>query len=182
MPKFILSGSATKLSALQIKKLQDDESIENGYFISLKTKDILDGISEDIIERITSNLVKNNIVGVHVGELPIELEDENSQARELLIDNGITREDFAHKITDYFAKLVYEIKTRKDFILITIGGETSHKCAEALDCEHLQVVDAILPSIPLCLASNGQFIITISGNLGTASTLIEIMKYFERHE
>ncbi len=182
LPKLVLSGSATQTSNLQINKLRYDEDITNTYFINLKTQDILKGVDENILERIISNLVKNNIVTVGLEELTHELEKENSEARDLLIDEGITQEEFAHKITNYLAQLAYEVKEKKDFVLITIGGETSFKCIKKLGCEHLQVVDEILPAIPLCLSSTGQLVVTKSGNLGNYTTLIEIMKYFKHHE
>lgn len=182
LPKLILSGSATQLTSLQIKKLQFDDDFENTYMLSLHLSDILDGLNSTVVQRVTSNLAKNNIVTVHVSDLESEVEDENSKQSERLIDEGISREDLAYKITGYLSELLKEVKKSKEFILITIGGETSYKCARALGAEHLQVVDAVLPSIPLCIDANAQLIITKSGNLGTSSTLVEIMKYFDDHE
>ena len=182
LPKLILSGSATELSALQLKKVQEDEDIENTYFINLKVEDILNGVTPAIVNRIVSNLEKTNIVAVHVSDINKELEDENSSASGLLIDEGITKDDLASRITKYLALLAQKVKQEKEFALITIGGETSYKCCEALYCDNLQVIDVVLPAIPLCMSSNAQLVITKSGNLGTPTTLIEILKYFERHE
>ncbi len=182
LPKLILSGSATELSALQLKKVQEDDDIENTYFISLKTEDILEGVSKNIINRVVSNLQKTNIVAVHVSDINVELEDEHSRANELLIDQGITKDELASRITKYLATLAQKVKQERDFALITIGGETSYKCCEALYYDNLQVIDIVLPAIPLCMSSNAQLVITKSGNLGTPTTLLEILKYFERHE
>ena len=180
LPKLILSGSATSTTALQIKKLQEDTDIENTYFISLHLDDILKEPDEALIERIASNLVKENIVAVHVCDLKEELTEEYAKNR--LIDEGITKEELATKIIDFLAKLACRVKQCAEFILITIGGETSYRCSKAINCEYLQVVDAILPSIPLCMDANAQLIVTKSGNLGTSSTLIDILKYFEHHK
>ena len=38
----------------------------------------------------------------------------------------------------------------------------------------------VVGAIPLCHASNDQWIVTKSGNLGNNKTIIEVMKYFER--
>ena len=181
-PKLILSGSATQLTALQIKKLQLDEEFENVYILGLHLNDILDGLNQTILSRVENNLVKNNIVIVHVSDIASELEDEHSKQRERLIDEGITRDDLAQKITDYLASLLEEINSKKEFTLITIGGETSYKCAQRIQAEHLTVLDAVLPAIPICLDSQGKLIITKSGNLGGATTLTEIIKYFKHHE
>ena len=181
LPKLVLSGSATQLSSLQIKKLQFDDEFENTYILSLHLNDVLDGLNPAIVQRVANNLAKNNIVVAHVGELEAEIEDEHSQSRERLIDEGISRDDLAHRITDYLATLLSELKKVKEFILVTVGGETSYKCAKALGAQNLQVVDSVLPSIPLCIDDNAQLIITKSGNLGTSTTLVEIMKYFSDH-
>lgn len=179
LPKLILSGSATSLTALQMQKLEMDTDIKNTYFVPLHLDDVLKAPDEALIERIVSNLVKDNIVAVHVCNLEEELSNESEKNR--LIDEGITKEDLATRLTDYLAKLANAVKQRAQFILITIGGETSYRCSKAINCEYLQVVDSILPSIPLCMDSNAQLIVTKSGNLGTSSTLIDIVKYFEHH-
>lgn len=179
LPKLILSGSATSLTALQMKKLEMDIDIDKTYFISLSLDDVLKEPDSILIDRIASNLVKDNIVAVHVCDLEEELTNEEAKSR--LIDEGITKEDLATRITDYLAKLANNVKQKSEFILITIGGETSYRCSKAINCEYFQVVDAILPSIPLCMDSNAQLIVTKSGNLGTSSTLIDIVKYFEHH-
>lgn len=181
LPKLVLSGSATQLTSLQVKKLQFDDDFENTYIVNLTLSDILDGLDSAILGRIVSNLAKNNIVVAHVGEIQRELEDEDSKGRERLIDEGIGQEKLARKITDYLSDLLKEIKKQKDFILVTIGGETSYKCAHALGSKQLQLIDAVLPAIPLCMDTNAQLIITKSGNLGNSNTLVEIMKYFEDH-
>ena len=66
LPKLIVSGSANQTTALQIQKLQDDEDIENTYFIDLKMEDILEGVSDDIVSRVSQHLVKDNVVVVHI--------------------------------------------------------------------------------------------------------------------
>ena len=162
-----------------MKKLEMDMDIDKTYFISLSLDDVLKEPDSILIDRIASNLVKDNIVAVHVCDLEEELTNEEAKSR--LIDEGITKEDLATRITDYLAKLANNVKQKSEFILITIGGETSYRCSKAINCEYFQVVDAILPSIPLCMDSNAQLIVTKSGNLGTSSTLIDIVKYFEHH-
>lgn len=181
LPKLILSGSATTLSALQIQKLQDDDDYsDKSYFICLTLKDIIEGVSEGVIKRVLDNLVQDNIVSVHVCGVLDEVKTE--EGKNLLIDEGITKEALSQKITLYLAELAQEIKKHSEFILITIGGETSRACCSAIDSKYLQVVDAILPAIPLCIDSSAQLIVTKSGNLGTVSTLVEIIQYFECHE
>lgn len=177
MPKLILSGSATELTASQIKKLANDDDTTS-YFVGLKTGTVLNGLSTEFTERILSNLKDDNIVCVHASSIIKELEEHP----DILINASITKDALACIITDFLADLAKKIVCKKDVILITIGGETSYKCASATDSKSLHVVDAAAPSIPLCINANGQWIVTKSGNLGISTTLVDIMKYFERHE
>lgn len=181
LPKLILSGSASSISSMQIQKLQnEDDFLDNSYFISLTLKDIISGLQENIVKRVVDNLVKDNIVCVHVCDLGEEVKSEAGNST--LIDEGITKEVLAQKITEYLAQLAQEVRKRSQFILITIGGETSQTCCSKIEAGYLQVVDAILPAIPLCIDSNAQFIVTKSGNVGNSGTLIDIIRYFGHHE
>ena len=181
LPKLILSGSATTLSALQLQKLENEDDFSNkSYFLCLTLKDIINGVSENIVRRVLDNLVQDNIVAVHVCGVLEEV--KNEEGKNILIDEGITKEALSKRITKYLAELVLEIKKQAEFILITIGGETSRACCSAIESKYLQVADAILPAIPLCLDSSAQLVVTKSGNLGTTSTLVEIIQYLEHHE
>ena len=60
-----------------------------------------------------------------------------------------------------------------------IGGETSYKCVSKINSKYLQVLDAIMPAIPLCIDANGKIIVTKSGNFGTFDTLVLIFEYFK---
>ncbi len=180
LPKLILSGSKNSITTSQINKLKMDDEIDNTYFIDLNIDDILKPDVENMAKRIVQNLGKNNIVVVHVSKLDELLkEDVNS---EKLIDEGITRECFANKITDYIASVARETNKLASYVLITIGGETSYKCTKEINCGYLQVVDGILPAISLCMDSNAKFIVTKSGNMGNVNALIDIIKYFKNHE
>ena len=97
-----------------------------------------------------------------------------------MIDAGIAKDEFSSKITDFLSELTYEINLKAKFILITLGGETSYKCALKLNSTYLEVLDAIMPSIPLCIDMHGKIIVTKSGNFGTNSTLVDIINYFDK--
>ena len=178
MPKLIVSGSATQCSAAQIQKLQDDEDIDNTYFIDLKMEDILEGVNDDIITRVSENLVKDNVVVVHTSNLIVD----SQVISQILFENELSKNQFVSKIGDYLACLTKKVLFNKDAILITVGGETSFKCCKAINSNSLQMIDAICPAIPLCMDTKAQWIVTKSGNLGNSNTLIDIIKYFERHE
>ncbi len=178
MPKLIVSGSATQITASQIQKLQDDDDIDNTYFINLKMEDILEGVNDDIITRVSENLVKDNVVVVHTSNLTVD----SKIISQILFENELSKHQFISKIGDYLATLTKKVLCNRDAILITVGGETSFKCCRAINSNNLQIIDAICPAIPLCLDSKAQWIVTKSGNLGNSNTLIDIIKYFEQHE
>lgn len=176
LPKLIVSGSATDLTASQIKRLQENDDIENTYFIAIKPENIFSDDYEEIAQRIVNNLNKENTVIVHSSKL-IENPDELNS---LLIENEITKEDFISKICDYLAAVTRIVIAQKQAILITVGGETSYKCCRSIGSKNLQIIDTVAPAIPLGIDHKGQLIVTKSGNLGTQNTLIDIIKYFEQ--
>ena len=178
MPKLIVSGSATQITASQIQKLSDSDDIDNTYFISLKLEDILEGVSDEIVERISKNLIKDNVVVVHTSDLTVD----SKVLGQILFENELSKVQLLSKICDYLASLTKRVIFNKDVILLTIGGETSFKCCKAIGSNSLQVIDAVNPAIPLCMDIKAQWIVTKSGNVGNANTLIDILRYFENHE
>lgn len=176
LPKLVVSGSATDLAATQIKRLESDENIEDTYFIEITPEQILGSEQDDIIERAVKNLVKKNTVVIHTSAL-----FSNPDAiTVMLFEKEISREAFISMICDYLASITQVIMSQKDVILITIGGETSYKCLEALGIFCLQIVDAVATAIPLCADLESRFIVTKSGNLGNTNTMVEVLKYFEK--
>ena len=178
MPRFIVSGSATKTTAQQLQKLDDDDDIDDTYFISLSLDNIFAGVSDELVERVTSNLVKRNIVVVHTSKLAADEKEFCS----VLFDKEISKADMAKITTDFLSELVRRVVEKRNAILILVGGETSYKCCKAIETSSLQVIDAVHDAVPLCLDTKGQWIVTKSGNLGNANTLIDILTYFEQHE
>lgn len=176
LPRLVVSGSATELTASQIKRLQDNDDIENTYFIAIKPENIFTNDFEDIAQRIINNLVKNNVVVLH-SSLLIE---NPEQFNDLLLEHELTRAAFISKICDYLAAITRSVLSQKQAILITVGGETSYKCCRAIGSKNLQIIDTVAPAIPLGVDTKGQYIVTKSGNLGTQNTLIDIVRYFEQ--
>lgn len=178
LPKLIVSGSATQLTETQIKKLSDSDDFDNTYFINLDLQTILAGVNDELIGRIVNNLGKNNIVVVNTSYL---IKDFDGFSDECL-NAGLTKPKLASMITDFLAELTRIVVSKRDVILITLGGETSYKCCAAIDSLQLQLVDEVAPSIALSIDHKAQWIVAKSGNLGTSNTLIDILKYFEKHE
>lgn len=178
LPKLVISGSATELTATQIKMLEDDDYFSNTYFISLKIEDIMAGVTDEIVDRICRNLGSSNIVCVHSSNIAINPDADGNA----LLLQGITKERFIFMITTYLAELTQKVTEKSAVILITLGGETSCKCCKAIDSKVLHVVDAVAPAMPLCMNYNAQWVVTKSGNLGNAQTLVDILRYFDTHK
>lgn len=176
LPKLVVSGSATDLTASQIKRLQENDNIENTYFIAIKPQNIFSNDFEEIAQRILNNLIKDNTVIIHSSELIENTEELTS----LLIENELTKEVFISKICDYLASVTKTVLSQKEAVLITVGGETSYKCCRAIGSKNLQIIDTVAPAIPLGVDHKGQLIVTKSGNLGTQNTLIDVVRYFEQ--
>lgn len=180
LPKFIVSGSATQITANQIDKLERNEDYEENLLpIELDLNTILNGVQESLVERIVSNLGNDNIVLVHTSNLLINFDGFSDDTMEA----DLTKAGLASSITDFLAELTKRVLEKKKAILITLGGETSYKCCNAINANQLKLIDEVLPAIALSKNVNSdQWIVTKSGNLGGVNTLIEILRYFEKHE
>ena len=141
-------------------------------------EDILEGVTDNIVKRVTEHLVKDNVVVVHTSNLTVD----SKIISQILFENEMSKQQFISKIGDYLAILTQKALLNRDAILITVGGETSFKCCKAINSNSLQIVDAICPAIPLCIDTKAQWVVTKSGNLGNTNTLIDIIKYFGHHE
>lgn len=180
LPKFIVSGSATQITASQIDKFeQNEEYEENSLIIELNMNTVLNGVQDNLVDRICSNLCGNNIVLIHTSKLLKNFDGFSDET----MDSDLTKSGLANAITDFLAELSCKVLEKKKAILITLGGETSYKCCNALNANQLKLIDEVLPAIALSKNANSdQWIVTKSGNLGGINTLIEILKYFEKHE
>ena len=178
LPKLIVSGTATQITAEQIQKLEDSDDYENVNFIPLEVRDILCGIDDELVSRIVTNLQSGVTVCVHTSHLITNFDgfSDDSDMAEL------TKDKFASMITDYLAELTKHVLSEINVLLITLGGETSYKCCTKIESKMLRLVDEVAPAISICLDSKGQWIVTKSGNLGKSKTLIDILDYLGFHE
>ncbi len=178
LPKFIVSGTATQITAEQITKLEQSDDYDNVNFIPLEMRDILCGVDDELVARIVTNLKSGVTVCVHTSHLITNFDgfSDDSDIADL------TKDKFSSMITDYLAELTKQVLSEINVTLITLGGETSYKCCNALNSKMLRLVDEVAPAISLCSDSNGQWIVTKSGNLGKSKTLIDILDYFSYHE
>lgn len=162
LPILIVSGSKTPLSKTQIKKLAESDEFDS-YIIELLGEDIKDEPNDELIERLKEHLQTEKIVVVHFrGE-----DDEPEDTTELLMN--------------YLSSLCKKLVKKEGVIFVTIGGETSYRCCSAIGSSHLQLIDEVEPTIPVCLDHEAQWIVTKSGNFGTPNTLVNIIKYFRQH-
>lgn len=177
LPKLIISGSATQINANQIEQLEKSYDYDITS-VSLTSENILSNTVTDLAESITERLKTGETVLVHSSKL---FEDFDGFSDESL-EEELTKSKLAYKITDFLAKLTKKIIEEQDVVLITLGGETSYKCCQAISSKELTMKDEVAPAIALCVDYKGQWIITKSGNLGNPRTLIEILTYIEKHE
>ena len=178
LPKLIVSGTATQITANQIKKLEQSDDYENVNFIALESNEILEGVNDILVERIVSNLKSGVTVCVHTSDLISNFDGFSEDS----FNAELTKEKFASMITDFLADLTQKVIEKIDVILITLGGETSYKCCKAINSNEFQLVDEVAPAISICNDINKKWIITKSGNLGNSNTLIEILNYLKQHE
>lgn len=178
LPKLIVSGTATQITAEQIEKLEQSDDYNNVNFIPLETQDIVSGVSEELVARIVSNLKSGVTVCIHTSHLIANFDGFSEDS----FNAELTKEKLVSMITDYLAELTKQVLSQIKVILITLGGETSYKCCNAIDSRELKLLDEVVPAISLSKDVNNQLIVTKSGNLGKSKTLIEILDYFGFHE
>ena len=178
LPKLVISGSATQITSNQISRLEESDDFENVLVIHLDMKTVLAGVSEELAERVVTNLGSNNVVVVHTSDLIRDFDGFSEDS----LNAELTKSGMANRVTDFLAELTKQVVARKDVILITLGGETSYKCCEAIGANQLQLIDEVAPAIALSMDHNARWIVTKSGNLGGVNTLVDILKYFEKHE
>ena len=180
LPKFIVSGSATQITASQIDKYEQSADYEeNTLVIELGMDDILAGIKDELINRIVSNLTGENVVMVHTSKLLNNFDGFSDDTMKA----DLSKSGLAGAVTDFLAELTGRVLEKTKAVLITLGGETSYKCCNAINANQLKLIDEVLPAIALSKnTKSDQFIVTKSGNLGGVNTLIEIINYFKKHE
>lgn len=180
LPKFIVSGSATQITASQIDKYEQSADYEeNTLVIELGMDDILAGVKDELVTRIISNLTGENVVMVHTSKLLNNFDGFSDDTMKA----DLSKSGLAGAVTDFLADLTGRVLEKTKAVLITLGGETSYKCCNAINANQLKLIDEVLPAIALSKnTKSDQFIVTKSGNLGGVNTLIEIINYFKKHE
>lgn len=178
MPNLIISGSATQINSNQIEQLDKTYDFDNIHTLPLTVEMVLNGINDDFVNDIVSQLSSGDTVVIHSSKL---LENFDGFSDDSL-RGELSRANLASKITDYLAVLTKAITDKIKVLLITLGGETSYKCCNEILSKELIMKDEVAPAIALCVDYKNQWIITKSGNLGNSKTLIEILKYIEKHE
>ena len=174
----IVSGTATQITANQIKKLEQSDDYEDVNFIALEANEILGGVTETLVDRIVLNLISGVTVCVHTSDLIANFDGFSEDS----FNAELTKDKFAGMITDFLAELTKQVTDRIGVVLITLGGETSYKCCKVINSNELRLIDEVVPAISICADINHKWIITKSGNLGNSNTLIEILNYLKRHE
>lgn len=174
LPKCIISGSATELCARQINYFKKSELFNSYLEYNLSRVDIENGVSDELVCEIVSNLSQGQNVIVHTADLQARV---GADATEEEIEKNA---NFISLITEYLADLSKRIKERVETIFIFVGGETSYKACSNIGATRLELIDNVTSEIPLCLDYSGQWVVTKSGNLGNVQTIVEVTKYFEK--
>lgn len=178
MPKLILSGTGTQTTITQLEVLDKSEDYDNTYFIELEMGEVLGGVRSDFVDRVVNNLGENNIVAVSASNLIKNFDGFSDDS----LNADMTKAKLLEHVSMFLGELTEAVTTQKEVILITLGGETSFKCCQAINSNQLQIIDEIAPLVALTLDHKAQWIVSKSGHIGTSNALIEILNYFKQHE
>lgn len=109
LPKFIVSGSATQITANQIDELEKSDYFENILTISFDLKTVLEGVKEELVERIVSNLNFDNTVVVHTSKLIKEFDGFSEDS----FNAKLTKASLADVITDFLSELAKRVLEKR---------------------------------------------------------------------
>lgn len=174
LSRCIISGSATELCARQINYFKKSDLFSSFVEYNLTREEIESGVREELVSEIVSSLSQGKNVIAHTADLQARV---GADATEEEIERNA---NFISMITEYLADLSKQIKERVETIFIFVGGETSFKSCSRIGATRLELIDNVTSEIPLCLDYSGQWVVTKSGNLGNAQTIVEVVKYFEK--
>lgn len=177
LPKLILSGTGTKTTITQLEVLEASDDYENTYFVELDINTVLSGVNNELTDRILNNLKDNNVVVINASKLVNEFDGFSDDS----LNTDMTKVKLLEHVSVFLADLTRIVTEQRDAILITLGGETSYKCCNAINANQLQIIDEIIPSVALTLDHKAQWIVSKSGHIGNSNSLIEILKYFDLH-
>lgn len=171
-------GSVTPITRSQIKLLSDYTEKYNLEFIYLTPEHLVNGITQDVVNKAISSLNEGKNLVVYSSPLDTSMQDTLDFASA----NDISQSKLVNMILDRLAEFTKTLISNRVLKLVLVGGETAQRCCKAINSFHLQLIDEVDYAIPLCLDQNAQFIITKSGNLGSPKTLVNILDYIESLE
>ena len=151
---------------------------ENKYFVELDMQTILSGVDYDFAQKIINKLGDNNIVVVNSSNLINNFDGFSDDS----LNADMTKTKLLEHISTFLAELTKMVVEQKEIILITLGGETSYKCCTEINSNQLQIIDEVIPAVALTLDHKAQWIVSKSGHIGGEHSLIDILKYFEKHK
>lgn len=178
LPKLIVSGTATQSTMSQLDCLEESEAYENVFFEELDMQTIIGGVKESFVEKVVNKLDNNNIVVVHASNLIKNFDGFSDDS----LNADMTKPKLMEHISSYLSELTKEVVAKKQLILITLGGDTSYKCCCAINSKQLQIIDEIENAVALTLDHKSQWIVSKSGHIGDKYSIIDILKYFDKHK
>ncbi len=178
LPKLILSGTGTQTTINQLEILEETEEIENKFFIEPDMATVLGGVSTEFAKKISDKLGENNIVVINSSNLIRNFDGFSDDS----LNADMTKYKLLEHISSFLAELTKMIIQEKEVILITLGGETSYKCCTEINSNQLQIIDEVVPAVALTLDHKSQWIVSKSGHIGNEHSIIDILKYFEKHK
>lgn len=177
MPKLILSGTGTQTTINQLEYLESLEDFENKYFVELDMNMVLGGVNKTFVDNIVNKLGENNIVVINASNLINNFDGFSDDS----LNADMTKYKLTEHVSVFLAELTKEVVSQKEVILITLGGETSYKCCTEINSNQLQIIDEVVPAVALTLDHKAQWIISKSGHIGSEDSLVEILRYIQKH-
>ena len=176
-PVLIIGGSRNKLMISQINYLKKREDI---YKLILDLKSIFEN-RESCIEKYFSKVVKNIEIKRHLIIYPAPKYLEKKIVDQLIEEQRISFRELEIFIRNFLGELTTKILNaylvKK---LVIIGGDTAYGVCSALGLFNFEVLDELLPGIPLSMGRIDEryniCLITKAGGFGKIDTLYKLIE------
>ena len=182
-PVMIIAASVNEVSIKQVEKLT---SVSQIPCVKIDVKPLIlgPGITHSY-NTYVNNIVSKLKSGVDIVVRTVDDRSEVDEILTLAAEKNVSKADLRSIILEALtciASDVLNMVTHLTKIIVT-GGDTAFAFLKSIKAEYIEIVDEVLPGIPLCKIKLGGdrelFLITKAGGFGDEDTLINLYGYLK---
>ncbi len=172
----VVIGSRTNVTALQVERASEYYGVP---IIKVETGKIIDGMQQAETDRCAKQLLQETEKGQ---DLVIVAVDSLFEEYALVLKNSDEEYGQALNIVEALGNIVKRVYGEiSPHSIICSGGDTSFQICKAFDAWGIELMDEIMPGVPVGKMVGGQadstLIVTKSGGFGAEDVMIRIIEY-----